>query len=58
MLADSSDRVEALMKQGKSIEEIIKAQPNASLDEKLGNGWIKPERFLEFLYNSLLDEQH
>lgn len=56
MLADATDAVRDLMNQGKSLEEIITSRPNAKLDETLGNGFIKPDRFIRFIYNSLAEE--
>ena len=56
MLADAADRVRDLMEQGKSLDEIIAARPNAELDESLGNGFIKPEPFIRFIYSSLAEE--
>ena len=56
MLADATDSVRDLMNQGKSLEEIIAARPNAQLDETLGNGFIKPDRFIQFIYSSLADK--
>jgi glyoxylase-like metal-dependent hydrolase (beta-lactamase superfamily II) len=58
MLADATDRVRELMSQSKSLEEIVEARPNAELDERLGNGFIKPERFIQFIYNSLAEENN
>lgn len=55
MLADATDSVRELMNQGKSLEEIIAARPNAQLDETHGNGFIKPDQFIQFIYNSLAD---
>lgn len=56
MLADATERVQDLIGQGKSLDEIIAARPNAKTDEKLGHGFIKPDRFIEFIYNSLVEE--
>lgn len=56
MLADARERVRDLAGQGMSLEQIIAARPNAADDERLGHGSIKPERFIEFIYNSLADE--
>ena len=53
MLADSTDRVRRLMDQGMDREAVIAARPNAAQDERLGHGWITPERFTGFLYDSL-----
>ncbi|MDH4001054.1 MAG: MBL fold metallo-hydrolase [Xanthomonadales bacterium] len=53
MLADVTDRVRELMGRGMTLEEVVAARPNAKLDEELGGGFIKPDRFLEFIYRSL-----
>jgi cyclase len=53
MLDDAVDRVRALIEQGKSLEEIIAARPNADYDDKFGQNWIKPEQFIGFIYYSL-----
>lgn len=54
MLSDVSKGVQSLIDQGKSLQEVIDAHPTADFDEKSGKGWIKPEKFVEFIYNSLL----
>ncbi|MFC1688736.1 MBL fold metallo-hydrolase [Pseudomonadota bacterium] len=56
MLADVTDRIRGLMAQGKSQDEIIASRPNAVLDESLGKGFIKPDKFVGFIYRSLADE--
>jgi glyoxylase-like metal-dependent hydrolase (beta-lactamase superfamily II) len=56
MLADVTERVEELMEQGMTLEQVIAARPNAELDESLGNGFIKPEKFIQFIYGSLAEE--
>lgn len=56
MLADATDRIRDLMNQGKNLQEIIAARPNAELDESLGGGFIKPEQFIGFIYSSLAEE--
>jgi glyoxylase-like metal-dependent hydrolase (beta-lactamase superfamily II) len=56
MLADATDRVRELMDQGMTLEQVIAARPNAELDESLGNGFIKPEQFIQFIYSSLAEE--
>jgi cyclase len=53
MLADATERVRELMASGKSLDEIITMQPNAELDERLGTGFIKPDQFTRFIYDSL-----
>jgi len=44
------DRMEKLIKEGKSIEEIIQMKPNADLDKTWGKGFLSPENFLKILY--------
>ena len=56
MLADATDRVRELMEQGMTVEQVIAARPNAAQDESLGNGFIKPEQFIRFIYSSLAEE--
>jgi cyclase len=53
MLADATERVRELMAAGKSLDEIITMRPNAELDERLGTGFIKPDQFTRFIYDSL-----
>ena len=54
MLGDVSMRVQSLIDQGKSLQEVIDAHPTSDFDEKRGQGWIKPDKFTEFIYDSLL----
>lgn len=56
MLADAMDQVRELMDQGMTLEQVVAARPNAALDESLGNGFIKPEKFIQFIYSSLAEE--
>lgn len=58
MLADSTERVRGLMAAGKGLDEIISLQPNAEQDERLGDGFIKPDLFIQFIYNSLAEGAH
>jgi cyclase len=53
MLATIRDRVAALIKQGKSREDVIAAKPTADWDAALGRGNIKPEMLVEFAYDSM-----
>ena len=53
MLATIRDRVAALIKQGKSKEEVIAAKPSADWDATLGRGNIKPEMLVGFAYDSM-----
>lgn len=50
MLAVTSGRVRALVKAGKSVEDVLAAQPNADFDEKHAWAFITPERYTRILY--------
>ncbi len=54
MLATVSARVKTLVAQGKKLDEIVAAKVSADYDERLGKGFIKPERFAEMLARPLL----
>ena len=49
------DRMQALIKERKSIDEIIAMKPNADLDETWGKGFLNPETFLKILYGVIKD---
>ena len=53
MLVTARDRIQALIDEGKSLEEAIAARPMADYDETWGNRFIKPEQFVTFVYRSL-----
>jgi glyoxylase-like metal-dependent hydrolase (beta-lactamase superfamily II) len=53
MLAAVRDRVKAQKASGKTLEEVIAAKPTADLDPAWGNGFIKPDFFVTFVYASL-----
>jgi glyoxylase-like metal-dependent hydrolase (beta-lactamase superfamily II) len=53
MLAQARDRVQALVDQGMSLEQVVQAKPTAEWDELLGGVWITPAQFVTFIYNSL-----
>lgn len=53
MLSEILDRVTALKAEGKSLEEVVAARPTAAYDERLGGGFISPERLVGFIYESL-----
>lgn len=54
MLEAASERVSALMAEGKTLEQIRAAQPTAALDARWGRGYFKPEQFVEFVYQGLV----
>ncbi len=51
MLVTVKDRMQKLMNQGKTLEEIIALKPNADFDNAWGNGFLNPEAFLKVLYS-------
>jgi len=53
MLVEIRDRVQALIDQGMSREQVVAARPTAQWDEELGNAFIKPDQLAIFVYNSL-----
>lgn len=53
VLALARSRVGALVRQGKTLDEVKAAKPMADHDAVWGAGFINPDRFLEIAYNSL-----
>lgn len=53
MLSGIRDRTAKLKAEGKSLEEAQAARPTESFDEKWGQGFIKPDQFVELVYTSL-----
>ena len=53
MLATIRDRVAALIREGKSREEVIAARPSGEWDATLGRATIKPEMLIGFAYDSM-----
>ena len=53
MLETVRDRMNKLIAEGRSLEEIIELKPNADYDEAMGKGFINPETFLQILYSDL-----
>lgn len=54
MLAGVVSRVEALVREGRTVEQIVAAKPTAPFDDKWGKGFIKPDRFAETVAADLL----
>jgi hypothetical protein len=46
LLVGTRERVAALKKQDKSLDEIVAAKPTAATDEKWGNGFRSPKDFI------------
>ena len=53
MLEAVRDRMNKLIAEGKSLEQIIELRPNADFDDAMGKGFINPETFLQILYSDL-----
>ncbi len=56
MLVDIRDRVQVLIDDGKSLEEVIAARPTAVYDERWDQGGMGIERFLGVIYAELKGE--
>jgi cyclase len=57
-LVKARDNVQALIDQGRDLEQAIAAKPTAEWDESLGGVWIEPAQFVTFIYNSLSGVDH
>lgn len=53
VLAAIRDRVAALIKQGKTREQVIAAKPGAQWDATWGSGFMKPDLFIGYVYDSM-----
>jgi glyoxylase-like metal-dependent hydrolase (beta-lactamase superfamily II) len=53
VLSAIRDRVAALITQGKSREQVIAAKPSAKWDETWGSGFMKPDLFIGYVYDSM-----
>jgi hypothetical protein len=53
MLAAVRDAVGALVKAGKSLEEVRESDPLAPFNETWAKGFMTPDRFLDIVYESL-----
>jgi cyclase len=47
------DRVSKLMKEGKTVEQIVAAKPTADYDERIGNAAASADRFVQQIYAEL-----
>jgi glyoxylase-like metal-dependent hydrolase (beta-lactamase superfamily II) len=53
VMADIRDKVAALKKQGRTLDEVIAAKPSARTDDEWGNGFIDPGAFLALVYQGV-----
>jgi len=55
MLQTVHDRIGELIKQGKSRDDVIAAAPTSDFDEKWGNGFMKPAKWVGIVYDSMVN---
>ncbi len=53
MLAAVREHVQALVKEGKSRDEVVAARPTRNLDEKWGRGGLEPDAFTGIVYDGM-----
>ena len=53
MLTAIRDNVNRLLKEGKTMEQVVAAKPTRAFDEKWGNGFLSPDRFAGLVYMDL-----
>jgi len=53
MLAAVRDRVQPMVKDGKTLAEVVAAHPTARFDARWGHGPVKPDAFVGMVYRSL-----
>jgi hypothetical protein len=53
VLIEIRDKVAALKKQGRSLEEIVAAKPGARTDEEWGKSFITPGAFVALVYQGV-----
>jgi glyoxylase-like metal-dependent hydrolase (beta-lactamase superfamily II) len=54
MLAAVSQRLEKMVKEGKSVDEAVAAAPTKDFDEKFGKGFFKPDAWTKIAYTSVV----
>jgi glyoxylase-like metal-dependent hydrolase (beta-lactamase superfamily II) len=53
MLAAVRDRIASEIQSGKTLPEVVAAQPTREFDDAWGKGFLKPEQFTTLVYSSL-----
>lgn len=53
VLATVRDRVRALAREGKTLEQVLAARPSAEFDARWGQGFMKPGSFVRIVYQSV-----
>ncbi|HET7233463.1 MAG TPA: hypothetical protein VFJ16_25860 [Longimicrobium sp.] len=57
MLVAVYERVEQLVKDGKTVDQAVAARPTASFDARWGRGPVSPERFVRAAYASVVKDR-
>lgn len=52
-----NDRLTAMLKQGKTVDEIVASKPTQDMDAKWGNGMLKPDQFVSMAVTSITRHQ-
>lgn len=53
MMVDVRGRIQKLKSSGRKLEEVVAAKPTAQYDAAWGAGFLMPEQFVAFVYNTL-----
>ena len=53
MMADTRDRIQKLQSAGQTREQVIAAKPTASYDAAWGKGFLTPDQYVAFVYDTL-----
>lgn len=56
MLAAVRDRVEPLVRAGRTVQEVVASRPTAEFDARWGHGPVAPDRFVSLVYGSVEKE--
>lgn len=56
MLVTVRDRVAALVSAGRSLEDVLQANPSAAFDPRWGHGPVSPREFVTLVYRSLAEK--
>jgi cyclase len=57
MLVEVRDLVEPMVREGRTLEEVVAARPTAAFDARWGNGPVSPDDFVSAVYGSLARER-
>ena len=58
MLEQTRDQINKQIKLGKTLEKIIEFKPTQRFDEEWGNGFLKPDKFVELVFKDLIRNQN